>query len=609
MRTTATVLFLILACLSLATASSYHTVKPIVVDDALPENPVVAERPPAPRSMLVLPPGTVLDSSYYDWQHNGSLNRRVWVNDDGSIHATFMKSPDEGFVERGMIYYYADNTGGPFFPSGDVGTFRNGFGALSSYPTSYETGAIAVVSTHNFGTGASFVYVDAFQGLGAFSALITDSTEQVVWPKPSVNSDGSIMAIGTLNNGLFVNDIAANVAYDRAPDIVTGFSQSWTWFGQDVARWKDGDMQWPSIASGGDGRVGVAIVDFAADVHFYESTDDGVSFEETVITNAAEDTVGLPEEPDSAATVFLPWINGEVTYVGEEPHVVWTGLQGANVGGVVLFDYRTRILHWSPSTGIDTVVVSENQSAVPSEVDTYVNPGSNHTSIDWAQIGASPAGDVLSIVYVAFDADDVDPGNGIAFGDIMGVYSVDGGESWSEPVNISNPDGMYPGTDDRYPSISPLNHETALLPGMDAYLVYQTDDTGGSFLQGEEGANWDYFLFTGVDFDVSGIEDGGREQGGVPRAYSLHQNYPNPFNPQTTVSFEVPEGAGQVTLGVYDARGRLVRTLFSGVKEPGEHRITWDGTGERGESAASGIYFLRMTGTRSSDTIKMLLMK
>lgn len=608
MRTTATVLVLTIMCVSLAGASSYRTMKPVIVDDSVYGKPVAGDHTPG--SMLVLPPGTVIDSSYYDWQNNGSLNRRIWVNDDGSIHATFMKSPDDAFLERGMIYYYADSNGLPFIASGDVATFRNGFGAISSYPTTSPTGAIAVVSTHNYGTEASFLFTDAFQGLGAFSPMITDSLERVVWPKPSVNSDGSLMMVGTLNNDLYVNDILHNVAFDRAPDIPTGFSQTWTWFGQDVARWKDGDMQWPSVASGENGRVGVVIPDFAADIHFYESTDDGVSFEETIITNAAEDTIGLPTEPDSAATVFLPWINSEVTYVGEEPHIVWTGLQGADIGGIGLFDYRTRILHWSPSTGIDTVAISTAQSALPSEVDTYVNPGSNHASVDWAQIGASPGGNVLYVVYVAFDADDVDPGNSIGYGDIMGAFSIDNGETWSQPVNISNPDGQYPGTDDRYPSISPVNHDAALLPGMDAYIVYQTDDTGGSFLQGEESANWDYFLFTGVDFDVpSGIEDEGGTHGGVPRAFTLHQNYPNPFNPQTMVRFEVPEGAGPVTLAIYDTRGRLVKNLFTGVKKPGEHRLTWDGRGERGETAASGIYFLRMTGTGASETIKMVLMK
>jgi hypothetical protein len=299
-----------------------------------------------------------------------------------------------------------------------------------------------------------------------------------------------------------VNGIDHNVAWDRAPDEPSGFSQTWTWLGQDPTQWKDDSMEFPSVASGDNGRVGIVVGDFAAEVHFWESINNGVSFAETLITTAAKDTLNLPTEPDSTATVFLPWINTDIVYVGEEPHIVWTAAQGAQLGGVGLFDYRTRILHWSPSTGIDTVVVAQYQSAIPSDTLTYVSGGLNHLAVDWPQVGICPLGEVLVIIYVAFNPDDVDKTNDIGFGDILAVYSGDNGETWSEPINISNPNGLYPGTDDRYPSISPVNYEAAISPGMDAYIVYQTDNSAGSYLQGEEDVNLDYFLFMGIDLDI-----------------------------------------------------------------------------------------------------------
>ena len=369
-------------------------------------------------------------------------------------------------------------------------------------------------------------------------------------------------------------------------------------------------MEFPSLASGDNGKVGIAVSDFAADLHLYESTDNGITFEEAIITNAEQDTVGLPTDPDTAATVFLPWINSDIVYVGEEPHIVWTALQGAtDAGGVALFDFRTRILHWSPSTGIDTVVVSRFQGAIPSDT-TFVNGGSNHASIDWPQIGRSPDGDILYAVYVAFDPQDVDPTNSIGFGDIWGTFSLDNGETWAEPINISNPGGLYGGNDDRYPSISPVNYEAPVDPGKDAYIIYQSDTSAGSFVQSEESANWDYLMFTGIDFDIpSKIEDGKQEAGFLPKTFALQQNYPNPFNPQTTVRFEIPEGAHRVNLSVYDARGKLVKTLYDGEITPGTHQITWDGRNGNTRVAASGIYFLRFTGDWASRTIKMLMVK
>lgn len=596
---------------SVASASQYRTVpEPVTVEDSYTGFPLVKGKAPKGRFPHLLPPATVLDSSYYDWQRNQSLNKRIWVNDDGSIHATYMVSPDDEFIERGMKYYYADQFGSAFSPPIEVTTFRNGYGNISSYPTTSPMGAIAVLTTHNFGTVASFACIDAYQGLGAFSIFPTDSVEQVVWPKPSVNADGSITIVGTLMNDLTVNGIAHNVAYDRAEDSSSGFSLTWTWFGQDAARWSGAVMEFPSIGSGQNGRVGIAIADFAADLHFYESTDNGITFEESIITNAQQDTLDLPTDPDPGATVFLPWGNSDIIYVGEEPHIVWTGLQGARVGGQVgLYDFGARILHWSPSTGIDTAVVASYQSAIPAET-TFVDGGLNHTAVDWPQIGSSADGSVLYVVYVAFTPHDVDVMTGLGYGDIWGLFSVDNGETWSEPINISNPDGMYPGTDDRYPSISPVNYEAPIEPGMDAYIAYQSDASAGSFLQGEEAANWDFFLFTGIDFDVpSHIEDGETEGGPLPKSFVLHQNYPNPFNPSTTVSFGVPEGTDRLNLSIYNTRGKLVRTLYAGKIMPGEHQLTWDGRDDKGQATASGIYFLKLKSDRASRTIKMVMIK
>ncbi len=614
--TTIVSLFAVLCLISsvFAVDREYQTVKkPVVIDDSKPGPPVSgSDITPAGRT-FVLPPGTVMDSSYYDWQHNGSLNRRIWVNSDGSVHATYMKSPDAGWIERGMIYYYANEVGGPFVNYGDIATFRNGFGTISAYPVTSPTAASAVIATHNFGTVESFTYVDAFQGVGAFAEMVTNRDDLVVWPKSMVNSDGSILIIGTLNNGISYNGIAFNVGYDRAVDAASGFSQTWRFFGEEAYRWENADMEWPAIASGENGKVGVVIPDFSRDIHLYESSNNGIAFDEILVTNAAEDTLDLPSGPDDNATIFFPWINTAIVYVGEEPHVVWTGLQGARQGGVVLYDYRTRILHWSPTTGIDTVVVSNYQGAIPSDTLTYVDGGSNFASIDWPEIGASPDGSVLFVVYTAFNPDDYDASTLLHYGDILGVYSTDNGETWSEPVNISNPGGMYPGADDRYASISPVNHEAAIEPGMDAYILYQSDGTAGSFSQGEEDANWDYCLFEGIDFVIpEGIGDGGERIPSIPRALALHQNYPNPFNPSTTITFVLPGAAGTrrpVDLTVYDIRGRRVRTLVGSNLEPGSHSVTWNGKDSEGRGVSSGIYFYTLKTADGTFTRKMIVLK
>jgi photosystem II stability/assembly factor-like uncharacterized protein len=65
---------------------------------------------------------------------------------------------------------------------------------------------------------------------------------------------------------------------------------------------------------------------------------------------------------------------------------------------------------------------------------------------------------------------------------------------------------------------------------------------------------------------------------------------PNPFSASTTLAFRLST-ATDVRLSVYDAAGRRVRLLAAGRWAAGVHRVTWDGTDDRGARVANGIYF------------------
>ena len=80
----------------------------------------------------------------------------------------------------------------------------------------------------------------------------------------------------------------------------------------------------------------------------------------------------------------------------------------------------------------------------------------------------------------------------------------------------------------------------------------------------------------------------------VPREFSLGQNFPNPFNPTTSFRFDVVQRAN-VTIAVYNVIGQKVATVLSETYAPGSYTATWNGTNDRGVSANSGVYFVRMT--------------
>ena len=71
--------------------------------------------------------------------------------------------------------------------------------------------------------------------------------------------------------------------------------------------------------------------------------------------------------------------------------------------------------------------------------------------------------------------------------------------------------------------------------------------------------------------------------------------FPNPAPGPTTVAFALARPSN-VTLRVFDVRGRLVRELPVGPLAAGDHRLHWDGRDDTGTRVANGVYFVRVEG-------------
>ena len=98
-----------------------------------------------------------------------------------------------------------------------------------------------------------------------------------------------------------------------------------------------------------------------------------------------------------------------------------------------------------------------------------------------------------------------------------------------------------------------------------------------------------------------------------PSENALLPNYPNPFNPETWIPYRLAESA-DVTLSIYSADGKLVRTLAlghqpAGIYENKSRAAYWDGRNAVGERVASGLYFYTLTAADFAATGKMLIMK
>ncbi|MBN1893394.1 FG-GAP repeat protein [bacterium] len=107
---------------------------------------------------------------------------------------------------------------------------------------------------------------------------------------------------------------------------------------------------------------------------------------------------------------------------------------------------------------------------------------------------------------------------------------------------------------------------------------------------------------------IDRIVDPGNPAGKMPEGIFMAQNFPNPFNAHTVIRFRVPAGR-EVRIRIYNSGGRMLKSsIFP--KEPGGLREwIWDGTDEKGQPAASGVYHCEISADPDRKRIKLLLIR
>ncbi len=97
----------------------------------------------------------------------------------------------------------------------------------------------------------------------------------------------------------------------------------------------------------------------------------------------------------------------------------------------------------------------------------------------------------------------------------------------------------------------------------------------------------------------------------IPQSIRLLNPFPNPFNPAVTLKFKVSPAFlhRNVSLNIYDLRGRLIDTVFNGTVEQQEYKFEWNGITNSGEQIPSGIYLLSLTIGSYKTTKKLIYLK
>lgn len=89
----------------------------------------------------------------------------------------------------------------------------------------------------------------------------------------------------------------------------------------------------------------------------------------------------------------------------------------------------------------------------------------------------------------------------------------------------------------------------------------------------------------------------------IPNRFSLMQNYPNPFNPTTSIAFTI-EKRGRYKLAIFDLSGKVVKSVFDKVYDPGDYTVSVSM-----ENYASGSYIYKLENETFNASRRMLLLK
>ncbi|MBK8981906.1 MAG: T9SS type A sorting domain-containing protein [Ignavibacteria bacterium] len=152
---------------------------------------------------------------------------------------------------------------------------------------------------------------------------------------------------------------------------------------------------------------------------------------------------------------------------------------------------------------------------------------------------------------------------------------------------------IFPTTDFiEFRSILPLTNGDIIFSGIAGFNIPGADDIG-------------YAIRTDSTLNFKPINVSNNTLS-IPEDYILYQNYPNPFNPNTTIIYELKKKTEYV-INLYDISGKIITTLTSGVKTPGNYEVKLN-TKELGLS--SGVYFVNfITSTGETKIIKITLLK
>ncbi len=204
--------------------------------------------------------------------------------------------------------------------------------------------------------------------------------------------------------------------------------------------------------------------------------------------------------------------------------------------------------------------------------------------------------------------------NGVANEDVYVSMSVDSGQHWGKPYNITQSfsPGCAAGECESELSISMAERVDDAL-----HIFAVLDLDAGENLRDVGDVTNNPILHIALPMGTAtfdSITSRARRAAGIKEARVSKPSrlaigaYPNPFNSAANIIWTSPvSGNGRVE--IVDVTGKVVATLYNGFISSGRHATVWDGTDNAGNPVPSGTYMCRVVLGDEIATSKVTLIK
>jgi hypothetical protein len=508
------------------------------------------------------------DSVGFAHQHFQVEGNRIALDNDSGVHFIWMSGPS-GMGIRCIRYNYYSPSGEWLFPYYD---HRDSIISSSAPQISVTTSSIANIAFINYDTYVTFGR-DMASGFGVFEFYDPPDMLQhrCYWPNLTVDIQDRVHIVSTEENP--GGDLSA-VAYTQSDD------QGLSWETLQV-------VDTVSVVSA---RVTSSPVSERVAIFYSHPIDNGTVLENDIYYVLSEDGV------------TWDFLNGKVNVTGygggddslftdatidavfdydDNLHLIWTAHYLSDNG----YYPTTYLYHFEIDSGTMTQVTSLEFEPGPD----CLEEGTGN-AIRSVSLAAGQQDERLFAVYTGITSNDCSA-DGYANGELFLQESYDDGLSWTNPINLTNTSSpnCQPGgcLSEEYPSLAE-RADGFIHVFYVCNLRWEDDEVSHADPQ--------LYLRHQIPTGIPANEII------APNSFLL-KNSPNPFNPSTTISYSMAE-QGQISISIYNLLGQRVATLLDGFQQAGEHSLIWDAS-----AFPSGVYFARLEGGKTTETIKMVFLK